>query len=247
MIRLESISKSFDQNQVLKGIDAEFVPGKTNLIIGRSGSGKTVLVKCIIGLFQADDGHIWYNDRLFSEMSSKDQQHFRQEMGVVFQAGALFDSMTVEQNLKLPMDFFTDWSQKKKTERVHSCLERVDLKNSNKLYPAELSGGMKKRVAIARAIVLDPKYLICDEPNSGLDPRTSIVIDNLIRDITLENNMTTIVNTHDMNSVIEIGDQIIFLSEGEKCWEGTKEEILKTKNKTLNDFVFASELMKKMQ
>ncbi|MCD6332044.1 MAG: ATP-binding cassette domain-containing protein [Bacteroidales bacterium] len=247
MIRIESVSKSFEHQQVLKQIDARFNPGQTNLIIGRSGSGKTVLMKCIIGLIQPDSGNIFYNDQKFSDFTPQQQLQFRKEMGVVFQAGALFDSMTVEQNLKLPMDFFTNQSQKEKTDRINFCLQRVNLEKSNHLYPSELSGGMKKRVAIARAIVLNPKYLICDEPNSGLDPLTAILIDNLIREITLEFNTTTIINTHDLNSVMEIGDHVIFLSEGEKCWEGSREDILHTDNKTLNDFVFASELMKKIQ
>lgn len=247
MIRVESLNKSFDNQSVLKSINATFEPGMTNLIIGKSGSGKTVLLKCIIGLFQADSGDIWYDERLFSEMTERQQLQFRQEMGVVFQGGALFDSMTVEQNLRLPLDFFTTWSNRKKLDRINFCLDRVNLGKSNKLFPSELSGGMKKRVAIARAIVLNPKYLMCDEPNSGLDPQTSIVIDNLIREITVENHMTTIVNTHDMNSVMEVGDKILFLADGEKSWEGSKEEILHTDNKTLNDFVFASELMKKIK
>ncbi len=247
MIKVENISKSFDQNRVLSNIEASFYPGKTNLIIGQSGSGKTVLLKCIIGLLQPDEGVVWYDNRNFTSMQATDQLRFRQEMGVVFQGGALFDSMTVEQNLRLPMDFFTKMSREEKLDRINFCLKWVNLENSNRLFPSELSGGMKKRVAIARAIVLNPKYLLCDEPNSGLDPLTSIVIDNLIHEITVEFNITTIVNTHDMNSVMEIGDNILFLSEGEKCWEGTRDDIFKTGNKVLDDFVFATKLMKKIQ
>jgi len=247
MIRVENLTMSFESNAVLKGIDANFLPGITNLIIGRSGSGKTVLLKCIIGLFQPDSGTIWYNDRDFTAMEPAQQLRFRQEMGVVFQGGALFDSMTVEQNLRLPMDFFTRMSKEEKLERINASLKRVNLENSNRLFPSELSGGMKKRVAIARAIVLNPKYLLCDEPNSGLDPRTAIVIDQLIHEITEEFNITTIINTHDMNSVMEIGDHILFIADGMKCWEGNRDEVLRSDNKTLNDFVFASELMKKIK
>lgn len=247
MIRVDNISKSFDRNDVLIDVSAEFAEGKTNLIIGRSGSGKTVLLKCLIGLFEPDKGDIWYGDTQLNGLSPDHQRIFRQQMGVVFQGGALFDSLTVEQNISLPMDFFTDWTRDQKLEKVNFCLERVDLPDSNRLFPADLSGGMKKRVAIARAIALNPKYLFCDEPNSGLDPQTSIVIDNLIREITLEFNITTVINTHDMNSVIEIGDNIIFLSDGRKFWEGSSKEILNSENKVLNDFVFASELMKKIK
>jgi phospholipid/cholesterol/gamma-HCH transport system ATP-binding protein len=247
MIKVDRISKSFDKNEVLSGVSAIFYEAKTNLIIGRSGSGKTVLLKCLIGLFEPDSGEIWYGNNSFTAMGSGQQRIFRQQMGVVFQGGALFDSLTVEQNIRLPMDFFTDWSRDQKLERVNFCLRRVHLPDSNRLFPAELSGGMKKRVAIARAIALNPKYLFCDEPNSGLDPQTAIVIDNLIREITLEFEITTVINTHDMNSVMEIGDNILFLSEGRKCWEGSREEILTSDNKVLNDFVFASELMKKFK
>lgn len=247
MIRIENISKSFDQNNVLIEVSAVFAEAKTNLIIGRSGSGKTVLLKCLIGMFEPDSGEIWYGNDQFTGLDSDQQRNFRQQMGVVFQGGALFDSLTVEQNIRLPMDFFTNWNRDQKLERVNFCLERVHLPDSNKLFPDELSGGMKKRVAIARAIALNPKYLFCDEPNSGLDPQTAIVIDNLIHEITLEFNITTVINTHDMNSVMEIGDSILFLSDGRKCWEGSREEILISDNKVLNDFVFASELMKKFK
>ena len=247
MIRVENISKSFEGKAALSGITSSFEPARTNLIIGRSGSGKTVLMKCMIGMVEPDTGDIWYNENQFSLLVPEKQRAFRQQMGVVFQGGALFDSLTVEQNLKLPMDFFTDWKKDRKTERVNFCLEKVDLRGVNRLFPAELSGGMKKRVAIARAIVLNPKYLFCDEPNSGLDPQTAIMIDNLIREITVEFGITTVINTHDMNSVMEIGDHILFLSEGTKCWEGSRDEILTSDNKVLNDFVFASELMKKIK
>jgi phospholipid/cholesterol/gamma-HCH transport system ATP-binding protein len=247
MIKVDHISKSFDHNQALTDISAVFSAAKTNLIIGRSGSGKTVLMKCLIGILEPDKGDIWYSSENFTNLNSDQQRNFRQQMGVVFQGGALFDSLSVEKNIRFPMDFFTDWSREKKRDRVNFCLEKVNLPNSNKLLPAELSGGMKKRVAIARAIALNPKYLFCDEPNSGLDPQTAILIDNLIREITIEFNITTVINTHDMNSVMEIGDNILFLSEGRKCWEGTSEEILSSDNKVLNDFVFASELMKKFK
>lgn len=247
MIRLDSISKKFDQNQALAEVSAVFHEGMTNLIIGRSGSGKTVLMKCLIGLLAPDSGDIWYDEVSFNRLETGKQRLLRQEMGVVFQGGALFDSLTVEQNIRLPMDFFTDWDHDHKRERINFCLERVNLPDTNRLYPAELSGGMKKRVAIARAIVLNPKYLLCDEPNSGLDPQTAILIDNLIRRITLEFKTTTIINTHDMNSVIEIGENILFLSDGRKCWEGSRDEIMKTDNNILNEFVFASELMKKFK
>ena len=239
MIRIENISKSFDKSNVLIDVSAVFAEAKTNLIIGRSGSGKTVLLKCLIGLFEPDSGEIWYGNDRFTGLDSDQRRNFRQQMGVVFQGGALFDSLTVEQNIRLPMDFFTDWTRDQKLERVNFCLEKVHLPDSNKLFPDELSGGMKKRVAIARAIALNPKYLFCDEPNSGLDPQTAIVIDNLIREITLEFKITTVINTHDMNSVMEIGDNILFLSDGRKCWEGSREEILTSDNKVLNDFVFA--------
>ncbi|MCK9325426.1 MAG: ATP-binding cassette domain-containing protein [Bacteroidales bacterium] len=247
MIRLESISKSFEGNPAIAEVSASFQQGKPNLIIGRSGSGKTVLMKCIIGLLTPDSGEIFYENRALSSLNITQRSALRQEMGVVFQGGALFDSLTVEQNLKLPMEFFTDWSRSEKTRRANFCLERVNLPGVNKLYPAELSGGMKKRVAIARSIVLNPKYLFCDEPNSGLDPQTAILIDNLLLELTREFNMTTIINTHDLNSVMEIGEKILFLSKGRRCWEGTREEILVSDNQTLNNFVFASQLMKKIK
>ena len=250
MLELTSFSEKGcedEKNEVLKGISVEFDEACTNLVIGQSGSGKTVLLKCLIGMLEPDSGDIWYGEDRFTALDPDQQRTFRQQMGVVFQGGALFDSMTVEENIRLPMDFFTDWPREQKLDRVNFCLGRVQLPGSNKLLPAELSGGMKKRVAIARAIALNPKYLFCDEPNSGLDPQTAIVIDNLIHEITLEFNITTVINTHDMNSVMEIGDKILFLSDGLTCWEGTREEILRSDNKVLNDFVFASELMKKFK
>lgn len=246
MIILESVNKSFGNTRVLEDINATFEEGKTNLIIGQSGSGKTVLLKCIVGLYNISSGNIYYDDRNVEEMSEKESKLLRQEIGMVFQGGALFDSMTVEQNIHFPLDMFTKQSRATKQKRVDFCLNRVNLDKVNKSYPAEISGGMRKRVAIARAIALNPKYLFCDEPNSGLDPQTAIVIDNLIREITQEFNMTTIINTHDMNSVMEIGDSVIFISDGRLRWSGNKEEILVADNKALRNFVFASELMKKL-
>ncbi len=247
MIRAEHISKSFGGREVLKDISAVFEPGKTNLIIGKSGSGKTVFLKCLVGLLDVDEGKIFYNDVQFNSLEFKEKKEIRKEMGMLFQGSALFDSMTVEENVIFPLDMFTTMSQEEKRDRVNFCLERVNIVNSNHLSPAELSGGMKKRVAIARAIALKPRYLFCDEPNSGLDPKTSIVIDELIRDITVELNMTTIVNTHDMNSVMENGEKIIFIEEGEKCWEGNRDEILKSECKLLNEFVFANALAKQLK
>ena len=247
MIRAENISKIFGDREVLHNISAVFEPGKTNLIIGKSGSGKTVFLKCLVGLLDINEGEIWYGDTLFSKLDFSAKKEIRKEMGMLFQGSALFDSMTVEENVRFPLDMFTSFSYEEKLERVNFCLERVNIVNSNKLFPAELSGGMKKRVAIARAIVLKPRYLFCDEPNSGLDPKTSIVIDDLIKEITDELNMTTIVNTHDMNSVMEIGENIIFIEEGEKCWEGSKNEILKSDCTILNDFVFANALAKQLK
>ena len=240
MIRAEHIAKSFDGRKVLEDISVRFEQGKTNLVIGRSGSGKTVFLKCLVGLLDIDEGAIWYGDTCFSDLGFRARKTIRRDIGMIFQGGALLDSSTVEENVRLPLDLFTRQSEKEKAERVDFCLQRVALKNANQLYPSELSGGMIKRVAIARAIVLNPKYLFCDEPNSGLDPMTSNVIDNLIREITEEYNITTIINTHDMNSVMEIGEKIVFLHEGKKWWEGTKSDILHSDNRELNDFVFAS-------
>jgi phospholipid/cholesterol/gamma-HCH transport system ATP-binding protein len=247
MIRVDNISKSFNNVKVLDDISVVFEQGKTNLIIGQSGSGKTVLVKCIIGLHLVDSGKIYYHDRDFVVMSLKEKQAIRREIGLLFQGGALFDSLTIEENIRFPLDIFTTMTTKEKQDRVDFCLDHVHLEKVNKLFPAELSGGMQKRAAIARAIVQNPRYLLCDEPNSGLDPITAIVIDNLISDLTHEFDMTTIINTHDMNSVMEIGEKVIFIYKGTKCWEGTSNEILDSDNQFLNDFVFASNLTKKIK
>ena len=244
MIRAEGVCKSFDKKEVLTDIDAVFEPGKVNLIIGKSGSGKTVLLKSLIGLHAIDKGKIFYNDRDITVMNNKQIKEIRKELGVVFQGGALFDSLSVLENVKFPLNLFSSMTEKEKTERAIFCLNRVNLNNVENLYPAEISGGMKKRVAIARAIVLQPKFLFCDEPNSGLDPLTSIVIDNLISELTHEYNMTTVVNTHDMNSVFEIGEKIVFIHEGRKEWEGSKEQIAHTDNPYLNEFIFSSQLFK---
>lgn len=245
MIKADRIVKSFDGRTVLKDISVEFQTGKTNLIIGKSGSGKTVLLKSLVGLHEVDSGSVWYDDINFSALGFRERKAVRKDIGMIFQGGALLDSSTVEENVKLPLDLFTEQSEEEKMERVNFCLRRVNLDSANRLYPSELSGGMIKRVAIARAIVLNPRYLFCDEPNSGLDPQTSIVIDNLIREITEEYNITTIINTHDMNSVMEIGEKIVFIYEGLKWWEGTKEEILSADNRELNEFVFASAMAKR--
>jgi phospholipid/cholesterol/gamma-HCH transport system ATP-binding protein len=247
MITVKNVNKSFNGKPVLTDISVTFETGKTNLIIGRSGSGKTVLLKSIVGLHQIDSGEIWYENTLFNKLSFPELKLIRSEIGMLFQGSALFDSLTVEQNVRFPLDMFTDKTPEEKDDRVNFCLNRVNILNSNDLFPSELSGGMKKRVAIARAIALNPKYLFCDEPNSGLDPITAIVIDELIKELTEEYSMTTIINTHDMNSVIEIGEKIIFISEGEKCWEGDKSDILNSDNATLNDFVFANSLAKKLR
>ena len=247
MIEVKNLFKSFDGEFVLNDVSARFEQGKCNLIIGRSGSGKTVLLKSIAGLIETDDGEIWYNDQNFSHMNARARQPLRQKMGVLFQGAALFDSLTVEENVLFPLDFFTEKGTSEKLDRANFCLERVRVSNANKLYPGELSGGMKKRVAIARAIALNPQYLLCDEPNSGLDPETSIVIDNLIKEITEEFQMTTIINSHDMNSVLEIGDKVIFIYKGRKCWEGTRKEVLQTDNEALNNFVFATNMAKQIR
>jgi phospholipid/cholesterol/gamma-HCH transport system ATP-binding protein len=247
MIELRNVSKSFGESLVLDDISLNFERGKTNLIIGQSGSGKTVLLKSIIGLHQIDKGEIIYGGREFSRMPVNEKKLIRQELGMVFQGGALFDSSTVEENVMFPLEMFTQMTKAEMYDRVNFCLSKVNLVNANKLYPSEISGGMQKRVAIARAISLNPKYLFCDEPNSGLDPKTAIVIDNLIKGLTEEFNMTTVINTHDMNSVIEIGEKIVFIHQGKKWWEGTKNEILNAENQELNDFVFASDLMRKFK
>lgn len=244
MIELKNISKGFGDRSILKDVSSRFETGQINLVIGGSGSGKTVMMKCMVGLLEVDKGEIIYDGKPFTGLERKERKPFRQEIGMVFQGGALFDSLTVEQNVMFPLNMFTKQSLEEKLDRVNFCLHRVNLVNVNKLFPSELSGGMKKRVAIARAIATNPKYLFCDEPNSGLDPRTSIVIDKLIKEITQEYNITSIVNTHDMNSVLEIGDKITFLHQGEKWWEGSIDDILRTENKELNDFIFASKLAK---
>jgi phospholipid/cholesterol/gamma-HCH transport system ATP-binding protein len=247
VIRVNNIEKSFNGKKVLDNVSVNFEPGKTNLIIGRSGSGKTVLLKSIVGLHNIDSGEIWFEDTHFNTLDFTGKKEIRRQMGMLFQGSALFDSLTTEQNVRFPLDMFTSQTMEEKTERVNFCLNRVNIINANKLYPAELSGGMKKRVAIARAIALNPRYLFCDEPNSGLDPITAILIDDLIKEITEEYSMTTIVNTHDMNSVMEIGEKIVFINEGVICWEGNKDEILKSDCEILNDFVFANALAKKIR
>jgi len=246
MIEIRNIHKSFGDNHVLKGISTVFEQGKINFIIGKSGSGKTVFLKSIIGLHEVDKGEILYDNRIFSGTKTKFKKTIRKEIGMVFQGGALFDSETVEQNVMFPLEMFSDMTFEERRERANFCLKKVNLLNANNLYPAEISGGMQKRVSIARAISLNPKYLFCDEPNSGLDPTTSIVIDNLIKEISEEFNMTTIINTHDMNSVVEIGDKITYIHKGEKWWEGNNEEIFNSDNEELNKFVFASKKMKSM-
>ncbi|MCX6287819.1 MAG: ATP-binding cassette domain-containing protein [Bacteroidetes bacterium] len=247
MIEARNINKSFGENHVLRDVSCKFHPGKTNLIIGQSGSGKTVLMKCLVGLFEVDDGQVLYDDRNFSAMNIEKRKEIRQELGMLFQGAALFDSMTVQENVMFPLNMFTKKTVEEKIDRVNFVLKRVNLENRNKLMPTELSGGMKKRVAIARAIVMNPKYLYCDEPNSGLDPQTSNVIDLLIQELTYEYGITTIVNTHDMNSVLSIGDSIEFIYEGQIWWSGNKEEILHMGNKELNDFVFGTELTKRLR
>jgi phospholipid/cholesterol/gamma-HCH transport system ATP-binding protein len=243
MIEIKDLKKGFDGKPVISGVNAVFENGKCNLIIGSSGSGKTVLMKCLIGLLEPDSGEISYSGRSFTAMNEEERKMLRRQIGMLFQGAALFDSMTVEQNIMFPLDMFTNDTFSTKLKRVNEVLERVNMKDVNKKFPAEISGGMRKRVGIGRAIVLNPKYLFCDEPNSGLDPLTSILIDKLIKEITLEYNITTVVNTHDMNSVMETGDHIIYMYDGLKEWEGTNKEIIFSKNKKLNDFIFASEFL----
>jgi phospholipid/cholesterol/gamma-HCH transport system ATP-binding protein len=247
MIEVKNINKTFKGNHVLHDINATFEKGKVNLIIGASGSGKSVLAKNIVGLHTPETGEVLFDGRNFLEMSRTEKTEIRKEIGMLFQGSALFDSMTVEENVMFPLRMFTKMSNSEMLDRANSCLERVNLTGKNKLYPAETSGGMQKRIAIARAIAMQPKYLFCDEPNSGLDPKTSIVIDELIRELTYEFNMTTIVITHDMNSVIEIGDRVIFIHKGQKWWEGDRNSIITTDNQEILDFVYASSFMKEIR
>ena len=247
MIEIKNIEKHFGDNHVLKDMTFKFEQGKTNLIIGESGSGKTTLLKILVGLYKNDNGSVLFDGIDVNKMKRKERKALRQEIGMLFQGGALYDYMTVEENIMFPLTMFTEKTEDEKLERVNFCLKRVNLDGKNHLMPSELSGGMKKRVSIARAIVMEPKYLLCDEPNSGLDPKTSILIDNLIQEITKEYNITTIVNTHDMNSVMEIGEHIAYINKGEIWWTGSKEDLIKSENKELNDFVFASELFKRIK
>ena len=243
MIEVKNIKKSFGDKVIIHDVSSVMKAGQCNLIIGSSGSGKTVLMKCMVGLFEPDSGEVLYNGQNFTAMKGQDKTEIRKEIGMLFQGSALFDSQTVEQNVMFPLNMFTKDNYKKKLERVNEVLNRVNLVDANKKFPSELSGGMKKRVALARAIVLNPKYLFCDEPNSGLDPQTSLVIDRLIKEITDEYNITTVINTHDMNSVMEIGNSILYMYQGNKEWEGNKKEIIFSKNERLNDFIFASEFL----
>lgn len=245
MIEVKSIRKAFGDKVVLEDVSAQMKAGRTNLIIGASGSGKTVLIKCMIGLYKPDGGDVLYEGKNLGEMDDKELKELRTQIGMLFQGGALFDSMDVEHNVRFPLDMFTKQSKEDKRKRVNEVLARVNLEGVNKKYPAELSGGMKKRVALARAIVLNPKYLFCDEPNSGLDPQTSLVIDKLIKEITLEFNITTVVNTHDMNTVMESGDNIVYMYQGRKQWEGSSKDIIMSDDKLLNDFIFASDFLHK--
>ena len=247
MIEIKNIEKHFGDSHILKDMSFSFEQGKTNLIIGESGSGKTTLLKILIGLYSNDCGSVYFDGHNFNQMSKKEQRKLRQEIGMLFQAGALYDHMTVEENIMFPLTMFTDNTTEEKLERVNFCLQRVNLEGKNHLMPSELSGGMTKRVAIARAISMQPKYLLCDEPNSGLDPKTAILIDDLIQEITKEYNITTVVNTHDMNSVMQIGDNIAFINDGRIWWTGNKEELFNSDNTELNDFVFASKLFKRLK
>jgi phospholipid/cholesterol/gamma-HCH transport system ATP-binding protein len=247
MIEIGNISKVFGDRKILSEVSMYLETGKVNMVIGQSGAGKSVLLKCLVGLLETDSGEVWYDGRNFTDMDYEQKKALRREVGMLFQGGALFDSMTVEENVSFPLEMFTKMTKEEREERANFCLKRVNLPASNKLYPDEISGGMKKRVAIARAIAMNPKYLFCDEPNSGLDPQTSIVIDNLIREITLEYNMTTVVISHDMNSVMEISDNIFFVFNGQKWWEGNRNDLLKADNRELCDFVFASGFMKEFK
>ena len=247
MIELKNIHKTFDDREILKGISTVFEKGKTNLIIGQSGSGKTVLMKCIVGLFEPTDGEVLYDGRNLFGMSKKERTFLRREMGMIFQNAALFDSMTVLDNVRFPLDMFSTLSWRDRQRKANECLERVNLKGAESKLPGEISGGMQKRVAIARAISMNPKYLFCDEPNSGLDPKTSLVIDELVHGITQDYGMTTIINTHDMNSVMGIGENILFLYNGRKEWQGNKDEVMTSSNELLNNFIFASDLFRKVK
>ncbi|MBQ7150218.1 MAG: ABC transporter ATP-binding protein [Prevotella sp.] len=247
MIEVKNLYKSFGEKEVLKGIDFTFEDGKTNLIIGQSGSGKTVLMKNLVGLFAPTSGQVLYDGRNFVEMDKKEKALMRREMGMVFQSAALFDSLTVLENVMFPLDMFSKMNYRERVKRAQECLYRVNLLEAQNKYPSEISGGMQKRAAIARAIVLNPKYLFCDEPNSGLDPKTSLVIDELLHSITQEYNMTTIINTHDMNSVMGIGENILFIYKGEKEWQGQSSQVMNSSNKRLTDFIFASDLLKEMR
>jgi len=247
LIEIKNVSKSFGDEQVLKDISFTYERGKVNVIIGQSGSGKSVLAKCMVGLHKPEKGHVYFDGQDFVPMSTEDKSIIRQHIGMLFQASALFDNLTVEENVMFPLSMFSDMTKGEMLKRADECLDRVDLSGKNKLFPAETSGGMKKRIAIARAIAMKPRYLFCDEPNSGLDPMTSILIDNLISEITREMDITTVVITHDMNSVIEIGENIMFIYKGQKWWEGTKEEIITTDNPEINEFVYASEFMKTLK
>ena len=247
MIEVRHIYKSFDDKEVLHDISTVFEDGKTNLIIGQSGAGKTVLMRTLVGLLTPTSGDVLYDGRNFYGMSKKEQVHMRREMGMIFQGAALFDSLTVLENVRFPLDMFSDMNARQRDDRAMECLERVNLKGAEDKYPGEISGGMQKRVAIARAVVMNPKYLFCDEPNSGLDPKTSLVIDELLSGITKEYNTTTIINTHDMNSVMGIGENIIFIADGKKEWQGNKDTVISSHNKKLNDLVFAADLFKKVK
>ncbi len=247
MIRVKNIFKKFDALEVLKDISVNFEVGKTNLIIGKSGAGKTVLLKILIGLIHPTSGKVFYDQTDFYALNKKETRELRMEVGMLFQGSALFDSLTVEENIRFPLDMFTSMTIKEKADRVNYCLERVNLEGANKRYPSEVSGGMQKRVGIARAIVMQPKYLFCDEPNSGLDPKTSILIDQLIQEITRENNITTIINTHDMNSVMEIGEKIVLLKDGILAWEGSSKEVLQSESGVIQDFIFASPFLQKLK
>jgi len=247
MIKAENIFKSFGETEVLKDITTTFETGKTNLIIGRSGAGKTVMLKILVGLYKPTSGQIWFDDIEFTTLEGKKARELRTNIGMLFQSSALFDSMSVNENIKFPLNMFTNWTQGEKQKRIDYCLERVSLTGNNDKYPSELSGGMQKRVGIARAIVLKPKYLFCDEPNSGLDPKTSLVIDELIKSITIENDITTIINTHDMNSVMEIGDNINLLIDGRLAWHGNKDEVLHSGSDLIQEFIFASPFLQRLK